>query len=429
MAKLSKINSGDLIEITTANKIFIGLFVPCPNSKILLLKLQNGYNLGIDKKEIKKVKLIKTHEKKITAKKRIAKRIDLPAIALLHTGGTIASRVDYITGGVFSKFEPDDLLEFYPELQELADIKNYIVFQMLSEDMEPKHWSVLAEKIAKISSKVKGVIVTHGTDTMAYTAAALSFMLKNINIPVLLVGAQRSPDRGSSDAPLNLLSAVNFILNAKFKGVALCMHGSTSDEYCLVHNGVNVKKMDTSRRNTFRSINALPIAKIWYDGKIEVLHELKKALGEFSLKNKFEKRIAIVKIRPGFDYKELNAYKNYKGLVIEGTGMGHAPINVVDKYTRHHNQLLKALEKMAKKMVIAMTSQCPYGNVHMDVYSTGITLQKIGIIPTKMLAEVAYVKLGWLLGNFKDVNKVKQLMQENLCGEIVERILPETFLQ
>ncbi len=355
----------------------------------------------------------------------------LPIISILHTGGTISSAVDYRTGAVSPKFSPKDILSMYPGLKDIVSIKSRLVFQMFSEDMEPEHWLILAKEVVKeIKKGVDGIIITHGTDTLHYTSAALSFMLQDLPVPVLLVGAQRSPDRGSSDAELNLICASQFIAKSDFSGVGICMHGSMEDDYCYIHQGTKVRKLHSSRRDAFQSVNVLPYAKIKNDDSITFLRKdytkkdakrlVKPYIG-------FDSRVALLKGRPGLDPRELNFYKSkYKGIVLEGTGLGQIGVTVMDKYTKKHKKTLQTINSMNKKgIVVIMTSQTLFGKVNMNVYSTGRDLQKVGVIPGEdMLPEVAYVKLGWCLSQEKNKEKVKEMMKTNIAGEIAERIVP-----
>jgi glutamyl-tRNA(Gln) amidotransferase subunit D len=405
------------------------------DANCIVLKLQNGYNIGIEFTK-------GTRFRKISRPRQSRQQLQLEKyrpdagkknIVILHTGGTVASRIDYDTGGVIASISPEEILLSIPELAQIANIKTKMVFQMFSEDMEPDHWSILAQKIFdEVKNGASGIIVTHGTDSMHYTSAALSFMLQNLPVPVLLVGSQRSSDRGSSDAAINLICAAHFIAKTDYVGVGICMHGSTDDDFCYVHDGTNVKKMHTSRRDAFRSIDIFPICKISKEGGIEYLHVYRKTNGKpFVLKNMFQKKVALIKIYNGFDYKILETLEKerYRGIVLEGTAFGHAPINVLDQFTKHHKKLLDTLKRLTDNgMIILMASQCPYGQVNMNVYSTGRILQQAGVMPAEMTSECAYVKLGWALGNAKDMLEAEKLLKENIVGEVVERIDPKAFL-
>ena len=429
--KKKKIATGDRISVNEYEGVLMPKSAGDPN--VLVIKLDNGYNIGIAFKGVK-IKKMKSEEKKKSQKLTEYKPDpSKKTIVILHTGGTIASRVDYRTGGFYPAFTPEDLFFSMPELAAIANFRTRVAFQMFSEDMEPMHWIILADKIKEeISRGCDGIIVVHGTVTMIYTSAALSYMLQNISIPIIIVGAQRSSDRGSSDAAMNLICAANFIVKTDFAGVAICMHGSMDDEYCFVLPATNVKKMHTSRRDTFRSVDVLPHAKVHYDGEIEFLRKdyARRDNKQLIVENKFDTRVAIVKLRPGFTYRELELFEKagYKGIVIEGTGLGNAPVTVLDKYTEHHKKLLDTISRMTKKGIfIGMTSQCPYGRVNMNVYSTGRDLQKAGVVPLAMTAEAAYVKLGWAIATIGK-GKIKEIMLTNIADEIVGKIDPSAFL-
>ncbi len=429
--KKSKFSQYDLLDITTNTSKISGLLIQELEKEGIVIKLPSGYNMFVKKDDIQSIKLIKKAEKKskmLTVSSPTIK--SLPTISILHTGGTISSKVNYRTGAVYAHFSPSELLNMFPELKKIANIRSNLVFQMFSEDLEPEHWAILAKKIeSEIKAGVKGIIITHGTDTMAYTSAALSFMIQNPSIPIILTGAQRSSDRASSDSAINLLCAAQFIAKSNFKGVAICMHATEQDDYCFIHQGTKAKKMHTSRRDAFRSINVLPIAKVFPSGEITFLRSDTHKEGKMKVNTNFEKKIAIVKMRPGFNPSELDPYKDYKGLIIEGTGLGHAPINSIDKYTKHHKELLEKLKKMSKKIPIVITSQSPYGKTNLNVYSTGRDLLAAGVIPGQdMLTETAYIKLGWLLANIKNPEKVKKEMQSNYVGEIADVIEDRAFL-
>ncbi len=421
-----KASPGDRVVVTKNGRTYEGFLMPS-SSGSTVIKLDSGYNAGITGKAM--VKLVEKRKALPAAEGEVRVDPSKPTIAIIHTGGTIASKVDYRTGAAYPAFLPGELTTAVPEIKGLANYRSSLVFQMYSEDMEPEHWAILAEKVyGEIKKGADGVIVFHGTDTMAYSAAAISFMVQNLPVPVLFVGSQRSTDRGSADAAMNIICAVNFILKGNFAGVGLCMHGTTNDDYCLIIPGVNVKKMHSSRRDAFRAVDVKPYAKVFPSGAVEFLreHEKKDKSRMPVLKNAIEKKVAIVKMRPGITPQEIGFYKNYKGVVIEGTGLGNAPVTVLDKYTAHHAGLLQAMATLSKETKLFMVTQCPYGRVNMNVYSTGRALQKAGVTPLRMTSEAAYAKLIWALGNFP--KEAEKIMLQNICGEIVEKIEPECFL-
>lgn len=417
---------GDLIEVRFSGKTKKGILMPSTKTT-LVLKLISGYNIGIEKKKIKKVKLVEKR-KKVTKKQKIKTKKGLPTILILHTGGTIASKVDYETGAVSAKFSPEDLVSMFPELSKIANIKSKLVAQMYSEDMRFAHYNLLAKEISK-NLKVKGIIISHGTDTIYCTAAALAFILENIPIPVILVGAQRSSDRGSSDAALNLISAANFITKSNFQGVGLCMHSSIADKSCFILPACKTRKLHTSRRDAFKPVNDKPIAQI--NGKnITFFKPQEKITEKFKLKPiKPSLKIGLLKIHPNMYVKQLDIYKSFNGLIIEGSGLGHFPINKIDKFTQEHLKIYNKLKQLSKKMPVIMTSQCLFGAVNMKVYSTGRKLIDLGILGTHtdILPEIAFIKLAWLISNHK--KDLKDLWYKNLRGELNKRIEPDQYLE
>lgn len=414
---------GDSLEVITAETAYKGKAMPNSTKDIIFLKLDSGYNIGINKNKIKKIKLIKEEHQESKEEKslKIEHKKGLPTIAILHTGGTIASRVDYKTGAVISSFKPEELLDLFPEISEIANIKSIFISNMFSENMSFEDYTKIAKAaINEIKPGTKGIIIGHGTDTLTYTAAALSFMFENLPIPIILVGAQRSSDRGSSDASMNIVCAIEFINKTDFSGVAICMHDSESDDHCIILPATKTRKMHTSRRDAFKAINDKPIAKINYSNRIiemikHVGHNITKNL---VLKPKMENKVGIIKAYPNINPNIIKSFKGYKGLIIEGTGLGHISISVFNE-----------IKKLIKSgCIVVMASQCIFGRVNMNVYSTGRNLQDIGVISADdMLAETAYIKLAWLLANYKK-NQVIELMHSNLRYEMKERILPEEFL-
>jgi glutamyl-tRNA(Gln) amidotransferase subunit D len=438
---------GERACVESEGKAWEGLVMPriVGDPSILVLKLDNGYNVGV--KVDAKTKISRGKEARKEVRKAAedvhpghkAKALphdpNKPTITILHTGGTVASKLDYRTGAVQPIFTAEDLVEMYPELKEIANIRARVIFQMFSEDMESEHWAKLAREISQEISieGTDGIIVTHGTDTMHYTAAALAFAMQNLPVPVLLTGAQRSSDRPSSDAGMNLVCAARFIAGTDWSGVGVCMHGSPGDDFCWILPATRVRKMHTSRRDTFRPINATAIAKVhWRLNTIEMLakgYPKKDASRLLKLDNTFEGKVALVKLHPGFKAEALEWYaKNCKGIVLEGTGLGHAPINHVDEATAHHPKLLEKIKEMTKAGVaVYMASQCLYGRVNMNIYSTGRDLLVAGVRPSHMLSEVALVKLGWALGKTKDPKKLDELMQKDVAGELLTRTEHDVF--
>ncbi|MAE42902.1 Glu-tRNA(Gln) amidotransferase GatDE subunit D [Candidatus Woesearchaeota archaeon] len=421
---------GDRVKVITKDEIKEGILMPNEETDSIIIKLDNGYNIGIDNKKAKEIKVIEKYKaKETTSKKEIKKDNKKPTISILHTGGTIASKVDYESGGVVASFSDEDFVNMFPEVKKIANIKSILVSNMMSEDMRFFHYKKMSDSIVKaIKDKVDGIIIGHGTDTLALTAAALSFVFENLPIPVILVGSQRSTDRGSTDAGVNLICAAEFIIKTDFIGVGICMHENTSDNSCLILPATKTKKLHTSRRDAFKAVNDKAIARVNYETKkIEFLKKYeKKSKEKLIIRDKFEDKVAIIKSYPNMfpDLIDTLTQKGYKGVVLEGTGIGLMPTNI-----KENKMNLDAIKKFMDSGGIAViTSNCIFGRVHKDIYSGTRLLKNIGVISGQdMLTETAFIKLAWLLGNFKK-EEAKELMTKNLKGEINERLLGDEFL-
>ena len=420
---------GDYVEIATDTETVAGILLETPELEkdVVIVKLDDGYNAGLDRRKVKKISLLRQPKTETRAKtEKQPGRKNLPKISILHTGGTIASKVDYRTGGVASRFKPEELLAMFPELREIANFESRLIGNMFSEDIRFAHYNVMAREIEKeIKSNADGIIITHGTDTMHYTAAALSFMLENLPIPVILVGAQRSSDRGSSDSALNLLSAAHFIANSGFAGVGICMHENLSDKSCLILPGTKTRKMHTSRRDAFRPVNAAPIARVNFAEKNVSLiaKNIEKPKGNLKVRlMKEELKIGILKAHPNLFAEEIKSYSGFDGLIIEGTGLGQLSVTHLDKHTAENGRIFAALKLLAKKIPVVMASQAIHGRVQMNVYSTARNLQSAGITGhlNDLTPETAFIKLAWLLSNYRK-EEAGKMMTQNLRGEISDR--------
>lgn len=424
---LKEVKEGEIYKIKTNSCNLEGRVISYKD-KILLLKLSSGYNIGINFRDIKAIKKLNSKRINIKRIKLKTNKKKLPKISMITTGGTITSRIDYRTGAVYPLEKPEELLVNIPELSDKVNIKNLIQpFSILSEDMSIAHWKVLGKYVCKeLNSDSKGVIVTHGTDTLHYTAAALSFMLESLSKPVALVGGQRSSDRGSFDGALNMLCAASYC-TSDIAEVAIVMHGSEEDTFCIASRGTNVRKMSSSRRDTFRPINELPLAKIDSSGKIEKLNKSfdKRSNKKTKLNDSFEKKVALIKMYPGADPRIIDYYLNekYKGIIIEGTGFGHVS-------TMSNNNWIPYIKKATKKGVfIGITSQAFYGKTNPYIYSAGRLMLDVGAVFLKeMLPETAYVKLSWAFGQTKNLDKVKEIMLTSISSEIGKKIPINSFL-
>ena len=411
------VSVGDSVKVTTEDREMHGVLMPryeSASEDYIVIKLKSGYNTGIAVAKIKSITtLLKGEPAPATKAREITKNENLPRIALISTGGTIASKIDYRTGGVHAALSASELYQSVPELANHASIDPEVLLSEYSENLKPVHWAMIAEKVAEKvkSDNYRGIVVSHGTDTMHYTAAALSFALQGLPIPVVLVGAQRSSDRPSSDAALNLLGATIFAAKSEYAGVFVAMHAGTSDDAIACHVGTRVRKNHTSRRDAFESIDATPVALIRNSSvemqKSEIMLA-KRSSGRLAAKTKFDDRVALLKYHPGFDPKliEHAARADYRAIILEGTGLGHVS-----------KECFPAVRKAVNAgMMVGMASQCIWGRVRMTVYNTGRDLLDIGVVPlSDMISETATVKAMWALANAKDAKKA---MQDNLANEI-----------
>ncbi|MBI3623040.1 Glu-tRNA(Gln) amidotransferase subunit GatD [Candidatus Pacearchaeota archaeon] len=421
--KSDKVSPGDYVEVHLGKVIYEGVLLEAPEDEkgIILLKLDSGYNIGFNKKDIFDIKLVEKQERK-EEKIEIKKDSSKPIVSVIMTGGTIVNRLDSKTGAVSPLTSPEDFFKFYPDIFQIITPRIEMPFMKASEDMDFKDWQKIAKTVEKNlnDQNVKGVIITHGTDTLHYTSSALSFFLGKVNKPVVLTYSQRSSDRASSDANLNLkcaaLASVSDIAEVMLVG-----HATSDDDFCYAMPGTKVRKLHSSRRDAFKVVNSKPFAKIFPD-RIEILKEHRtRNNNKIKADIKFEEKVALVNFYPGQDADLLDYYikKGYKGVVIEALGLGHVAVN-------GKNSWIKKLREVQKKMIVCFAPQTIYGRIDPYVYSNLREIAKTGVIYLEdMLSETAFVKLGWVLGHenwAKNKETIKEKMLENFAGELNARL-------
>ncbi|MFN3910019.1 MAG: Glu-tRNA(Gln) amidotransferase subunit GatD [Candidatus Anstonellaceae archaeon] len=435
--KKHNISIGDKIEVIYPDRTYQGILLDRQkggNENCIVLKLSLGYNIGLN---ITNAKLSKLSggvclESSSSNEKEKEKKEDFEnASVLLMSGGTISSKVDYLTGAVDSKLNSEQLIQLYPEIKNFGKIATKNLFTLLSENIAQDEWEKMAQEIKNIfDDQASSIVLLHGTDTMGYTAAALSYSLEGLGKPVILTGSQRSSDRPSSDAKQNLLCSLA-ASKENIAGVFVCMHATTSDNYNFLHLGTRVRKNHTTARWAFKSIGIKPVGKIFAQNfKVEFdpfFVPKPRSLNKINLKNKFSKNVHIAWGYPGIGVEEIKHWTKYDGVVLVGTGMGHFPI-----YSQHpkiEKKILSELKELVDSgIVLVMASQAIEGRIMLQTYSTGRLLEDIGIIGNgcDWLVETAYVKLCWALGQTKNPKKVKEIMLTPINNDITPYSIVQT---
>ncbi|MCP4144777.1 MAG: Glu-tRNA(Gln) amidotransferase subunit GatD [bacterium] len=409
------------VTITTDSGNFDGLILPrseTADEKHIVIKMITGYNVGLLCDKITDIKINGRREANYKIpEKEFPYTEGQPRVKLFGTGGTIASRLDYRTGAVIPAFSPGELYGSVPELADICNLETEKLYGVFSENIGHEEWIGLANAIgAEIEKGVDGIVVGHGTDTMHHTAAALSFMVQDSPVPIVMVGSQRSSDRPSSDAAINLINATRTAATSDIAEVMVCMFGPTSDQYGLLHRGTRVRKMHSSYRSTFRTLSDIPLAMIDKNGvkPLKQDYKMRRPDNNVKITPVFDDRVSLVYYYPGMkpDIIDSLIANDYKGIVIAGTGLGHV-----------NRPLYDALDRANEAGVaVYMTVQTLWGFVQMYVYETGRELMGLGVVPTaNMLPEVAYVKLGWALGQTDDLKEVEKIMLSPVSSEITER--------
>ncbi len=427
---LERLGAGvwDDVELMAGSNLFKGVILPrseTADDRHIVLKLVSGYNIGIAAAKVTSIAVVGSREAHYQIpEKDFPFNPGLPKVKLLGTGGTIASRLDYRTGAVIPAFSPGELYGAVPELAGICNLETEKLFGIFSEDMGPVQYTALAEAIGReIEKGVAGIVIGHGTDTMHHTAAILSFMCQDLPVPVVLVGSQRSSDRPSSDAALNLMHATRTAGYCEAAEVMVCMFGPTSDKYGLLHRGTRVRKMHSSYRSTFRTIGDIPLAMVDRTSFTYLKKDFRRRDPERKpvISPVFEDRVAMVYYYPNMNPDMITGLveKGYKGIVIAGTGLGHV-----------NKPLYEPLRQATEAGVhVFMTVQTLWGYTQMYVYDTGRLLMQRGVVPlANTLPEVAYMKLCWALGVTSDHDEVQRIMTTPIAGEITPSEPPDGYL-
>ena len=418
---MDQLQRGAYYAFTTPTKIVEGRYIN-DDEDALYVKLESGYNIGIDKDRIEETQFLKSPPTTPDENKP-GQNEDLPLVHFKHTGGTIASKVDYTTGGVSDAFSPAELLQRFPELNDLVHVKSDLIANMSSENMRFHHFNKITDNVHKTIQEEQphAVIIGIGTDMMHYAAAALSFILENPPCPIILVGAQRSSDRPSTDAANNVLAATHYALSEPpTNEVVVAMHGDIQRNEAYIHRGVNARKMHTSRRDAFKSINATPLATVSFEDFNVTHHESPhQTTGTFTLHPIDETlNVGVIPIHPNMSAEDFTRHAQKDAVILQGTGLGHAPIKSFDAATKTHGDIKDAIRLLTEKMPVIMTSQCISGRVNLNVYGPGRELKRLGVLGHQHneTPETAYIKTAWLLSHYEK-ETMQELYDANLRGE------------
>ena len=409
----NKVEVGELIKITS-ELTYSGILMPRYESgdeSHIVLKLKSGYNIGIEFDKIEKIEKVGEGQSIVESPQVIEKNENLPKILLLSTGGTIASKVDYRTGAVTPALSASELYEAVPEIAEIANVDAEVLFSEYSENLQPEHWKEIAKKLDSVAkSDYAGIIIAHGTDTMHYTSSFLSFALSGFPIPIALVGSQRSSDRPSSDAALNLIAATKFLTESKTNGIYVIMHNDSNDDTIACHKGTRVRKNHTSKRGAFETVGDNPAFIVSEDKILKNMNDSFFKGEKYEPKLDLDSKIALVKYHPGYDPRQIKNLidSGFNAIIFEGTGLGHVGNTMYD--------VIKDAKE--KGLFLGMTSQCIDGRVSMTVYDSGRDLLELGIVPLEnMTPETALVKAMWACGNSSNAGEIKELMLRNIASE------------
>ena len=414
----------------------------------LTVKLINGYNVSHPLSAVESIEVVSKDagssgnaDNSDPGDESVSEDDSLPIVFILHTGGTIASKVDYQTGAVTARFEPEELLGAVPELASHARIRTRKLGNMWSDDIRSRHWNRMAAAAAEAFGEgADGVVITHGTDTMHLSAAALSYAFSGQSgVPagrIVFTGSQRSSDRGSTDGAENLIAAVHWAANGPSPSGAsdstvIVMHEGCDDGTMAVIPGCAARKNHSSGRGAFTSINQPAIASISVSAAgAEITladgYAARSAAQDRSVcesPTPFSEDVRILQLIAGSqlfaDQVSHASHHNYNAILVHGTGLGHLPLD--DPGDSPENSELKdALSSyLDGGGVVVMTTQCISGPVHLDVYSKGRDQQEMGILGhgSNASPESSLAKLHHLLSRGISGTELASAWTADLVGE------------
>ncbi len=395
-----------------------GIALPSSGDKLVTMKLQNGYNVSFPESYVDSFEVLDEMPSIEDEIEEVRPQDEsLPLVHLIHTGGTIASKVDYATGAVTARFDPHELLDAVPELRGIARIRAVKLGNMWSDDLRPRHWNRMLKATEEAFAEgAVGCVITHGTDTLHLSAAAMSYGWSGQGGRppgrIVLTGSQRSPDRGSSDAAENLIASVHWAAHGPAPSgyrdsSVVIVHASSSDGNCAVLPGCACRKYHSSRRDAFKPINQEVLAHVSIDSngaKIDYSPEAHDARIEAISPKPFDESVRIAQfisdphLHP--DQVQGAIDSGFDALLFHGTGLGHLPISDPEEDSLENTRLRMMLEDhISNEGVVVVVTNAIHGAVNMNVYSKGRDQQDIGIIGHGSLCPPgsALVKLHHLL--------------------------------
>ncbi len=432
------------IEVKSHNGLvkFEGIVLHSASKDYLTLKLFNGYNSSYPLEDVVSLEIVaeNTDDYPSAKESKIEFNEGLPRIRILHTGGTIASKVDYKTGAVIARFEPHELVTSIPELSAIANIDAEKLGNMFSDDIRCQHWNKMIEASKRaFDDGCDGIVITHGTDTLHITSAALNLAWAGKGQkppgPIAIVGSQRSSDRGSSDAAENLIAAVYWAANAPKPcgdagdSTVIVMHSTSDDGECSVHPGTGVRKLHSTRRDAFKPVNSQPLGVIksnagkpsltLNDDYKKLLENSNREVSNSPTHYGLDVRLVQFIAGPWLHEEEIEAVlqTSPQAVIIHGTGLGHLPIDDPGKDAPENTKVWRVLTRCVNRNIpVVITTQCIHGPVDMNVYSKGRKQMKMGLLGHGSVSspETVAVKVHWALSNDVEVSKA---IESNLCGE------------
>lgn len=328
----------------------------------------------------------------------------MPKVLLLHTGGTLGMRPRQPDQALAPDEFGPTLLSLVPELQAIAEVEARVLCNLDSCDITPSHWSVFAETIADEIDNYDGIVLTHGTDAMAYTASALSYVLRDLHRPVILTGSQRPLAEPRSDARGNLVGAVE-LATRDIPEVGIYFDG-------LLLRGNRATKQSSFRLAAYHSPNLAPLAEVGTD--VVVNDHVNRPQGKFRMEGQFDRNVACVRLLPGQSAGSLAGLRGSgtRALLVEAFGVGNVPV-------KDHAVVNALAELVSDGVLVAIGSQVQHGRVDLGHYAGGRLARDIGAVGIEdMTLEAATVKLMYLLGTYPDVAEVKARLNTPIAGEM-----------